>query len=137
MSDIKNSKPVHEDRLMAALAYPFWFLVFPLVYMTPDKRYIPFLKFHAYQGAALGLWGVAGLSLFRAVLSLMVRWFILFDVLLFPLLKMLEWLVLALVAYGTVWAYQGKYAEIPYLSDFVRSIGSSKAQAEEADPSEE
>ena len=67
----------------------------------------------------------------------MVRWFILFDVLLFPLLKMLEWLVLALVAYGTVWAYQGKYAEIPYLSDFVRSIGSSKAQAEEADPSEE
>ena len=69
---------------MAALAYPFWFAVFPLVYMAPDKRRNPFLRFHAYQGAALGLFGVVGLSVCRAVLSFFFRWFILFDVLLYP-----------------------------------------------------
>lgn len=107
---------------MAALAYPFWFIVFPLVYMTPDKRNVPFLKFHAYQGAALGLCGVAGLSLVRTVLSLMFRWFILFDILLFPLLKILEWVVLMLVVYGAISAFSGKYAEIPVLSGFIRSL---------------
>jgi len=107
---------------MAALAYPFWFAVFPLVYMTPDKRNNPFLRFHCYQGALLGLWGVVGLSVFRAVLSLFVRWFILFDVLLYPVLKGLEWLVLGLVLYGALWASRGLIAEIPYLSNFVRSL---------------
>ena len=107
---------------MAALAYPFWFAVFPLVYMTPDKRNEPFLRFHAYQGALLGFVGVVGLSLFRAILSIFVRWFILFDVLLFPILKMAEWGVLILVIYGAVWAFRGKFAEIPYVSGFVRSL---------------
>lgn len=111
---------------MAALAYPFWFAVFPLVYMTPDKRNQPFLRFHAYQGVTLGLAGVVGLSIFRAVLSLFVRWFILFDVLLFPVLKMAEWFVFLLVVYGAVWAFRGKYAEIPYLSSFVRSLSKSE-----------
>jgi hypothetical protein len=109
---------------MAALAYPFWFAVFPLVYMTPDKRTDPFLRFHCYQGAALGLWGVVGLSVARAILSFFVRWLILFDVLLFPLLKVLEWGVLFFVIYGAVWALQGKYAEIPFLSQFVRGLNS-------------
>ena len=107
---------------MAALAYPFWFAVFPLVYMTPDKRHNKFLRFHTFQGAALGLWGIAGLSLFRAVLSFFVRWFILLDVLLYPMLRLLEYGVLALVVYGAVWAYRGRYAEIPHLSNFVRSL---------------
>lgn len=113
---------------MAALAYPFWFAVFPLVYMTPDKRNNPFLRFHCFQGAALGLWGIAGLSIFRAVLSFFVRWIILLDVLLFPVLKLLEYGVLILVVYGAVWAYRGRYAEIPFLSDFVRSLSKTDSE---------
>jgi uncharacterized membrane protein len=126
--NIESFSPNREDRLMAGLAYPFWFVVFPLVYMTPDKRNNPFLRFHSYQGAALGLWGVCGLSLFRALLSMFVRWFILLDVLLYPVMKMLEWGVLAFVIYGAVWAYRGKYAELPFLSDFVRSLTGDKVQ---------
>jgi len=107
---------------MAALAYPFWFAVFPLVYMTPDKRNNPFLKFHVYQGGAIGLWGVVGLSALRAVLSFFVRWFILLDVLLFPVLKMMEWGVLLLVLYGAIGALTGKRSEIPFLSELVRGV---------------
>lgn len=113
---------------MAALAYPFWFVVFPLIYMTPDKRNDPFLKFHAYQGALIGLFGVAGLSLIRAALSLLVRWFILFDVLLYPLLKVAEWGVLAVAAYGTVCAFQGKLAKVPFLTDLVSSLTGKVAE---------
>lgn len=107
---------------MAALAYPFWFAVFPLVYMAPDKRRNPFLRFHAYQGAALGLFGVVGLSVCRAVLSFFFRWFILFDVLLYPLLRCGEWLVMGAVLYGAFMAWRGRYANLPYLSDAVRGL---------------
>ena len=116
-------RPIREDRLMAALAYPFWVVVFPLVYMTPDKRNQPFLRFHCYQGAALGLVGVVGLSVLRTLLALAVRWFILFDVLLYPLLKAAEYGVMALMLYGAVFALQGRTAYIPYLSGFVKSLG--------------
>ncbi len=107
---------------MAALAYPFWFAVFPLVYIAPDKRQNPFLRFHAYQGAALGLFGVVGLSILRALLGFFFRWFILFDVLLYPLLKCGEWVVMAAVLYGAVAAWRGRYANLPYISDAVRSL---------------
>lgn len=107
---------------MAALAYPFWFVIFPLVYMTPDKRRIPFLHFHAFQGAALGLFGVFGLTLLRTFLGFFVRWLILFDVLLYPVMRMAEYGVMALMVYGTVQAARGVYAKIPYLTDFVLSL---------------
>lgn len=107
---------------MAALAYPLWFVVFPLVYIAPDKRENPFLRFHAYQGAALGVFGIVGLSLVRAVLGFLFRWMILFDVLLYPILKMGEWAVLATVLYGTVMAWRGHFTRIPYLSDAVHGL---------------
>ena len=107
---------------MAALAYPLWFAVFPLVYVAPDKRANPFLRFHAYQGAALGLFGIVGLSLVRAVLGFFFRWLILFDVLLYPILKFGEWMVLATVLYGALMAWRGRYATIPYLSAAVHGL---------------
>ena len=107
---------------MAALAYPFWFVLFPLIYMTPDKRNDPFLREHSFQGAVIGFGGVFGLTVLRTVLSIFVRWFVLFDLLLFPLLKILEWGVLALLLYGAFGAYSGKSVEIPFVSSFVRSL---------------
>ncbi len=107
---------------MAALAYPFWFAVFPLIYVTPDKRNDPFLRFHAYQGLLLGLVGVVGMSLLRAVLSFVVRWLILLDVLLYPLLRAGEYAVMFAMVYSAVFALLGKRAEIPFLSEFVRSL---------------
>jgi hypothetical protein len=118
---------------MAALAYPFWFAVFPMVYVAPDKRTNPFLRFHAYQGAALGLFGVVGLSLVRAVLGFFFRWLILFDVLLYPLLRFAEWTVMFAVLYGALMAWMGRSATIPYLSSAIRSLFADEEQARTAD----
>lgn len=107
---------------MAALAYPFWFVIFPLVYMTPDKRNDPFLRFHTYQAATLGMLGVVGMSVLRAILSLVVRWFIIFDVLLYPALKVGEYAVLAMAVYGAIGAFQGRCPKLPYISSFVSSL---------------
>ena len=125
--------PSREDRLMAALAYPFWFVIFPLVYMTPDKRNDPFLRFHIFQGGLIGLGGVVGLSCARAVLCIFVRWFILFDVFLYPVLRVAEWLIFGMAAYGFVLALLGKRAAVPVLSKFVSSLSSKKSFREKAD----
>jgi hypothetical protein len=118
---------------MAALAYPLWFAVFPMVYVTPDKRKNPFLRTHAYQGLALGLFGIVGLSLVRAVLGFFFRWLILFDVLLYPLLRLGEWAVLGLVVYGAVMAASGRSAPMPYISKAVNSLFADEVQEECAD----
>lgn len=107
---------------MAALAYPLWFAVFPMVYITPDKRNNPFLRFHAYQGAALGLLGVIGLSTIRLFLGILFRWLILFDVLLYPVLKFAEYGVFVAMALGALAAWRGQETDIPYLSQAVRDL---------------
>lgn len=114
---------------MAALAYPFWFVVFPLIYMTPDKRNNAFLHFHSFQAAALGLIGVFGLTVLRTILGFFVRWFILFDVLLYPAMRMAEYAVFGLMIFGAVQAWRGAYADIPYLSDFVRALRGSSDES--------
>jgi hypothetical protein len=121
---------------MAGLAYPFWFVVFPLIYMTPDKRNDPFLRFHSYQGAVLGFFGVVGLSLLRALLCTVFRWFILFDVLLYPVLRAAEYGLMAMVAYGAIYALLGKYATIPYVSDFVKSLNGTPQEPVASDAAE-
>lgn len=121
---------------MATLAYPFWFVVFPLVYMTPDKRQNPFLRFHVYQGAALGVGGIVGLSVVRATLALLFRWMIIVDMLLYPMLKMAETGVLLLVVYGAFTAFRGTTSKIPYLSEFIKSLGREDTRSKDADSSE-
>lgn len=115
---------------MAALAYPFWFVIFPLIYMTPDKRNDPFLRSHSYQGAIIGFLGVVGMSVFRALLALVVRWFILFDILLYPVLKAAEYGIFALMIYGAVFGLLGKNANLPYISDFVKTLDKSPDEPE-------
>jgi len=126
----KKFGPTREDRLMAALAYPFWFVIFPLIYMTPDKRNDPFLRSHSYQGAIIGFLGVVGMSVLRILLAIVVRWFLLFDVLLYPLLKFAEYGVFALMIYGAVYALLGRTANLPYISDFVKTLDKSPDEPE-------
>lgn len=107
---------------MAALAYPLWFAVFPMVYITPDKRNQPFLRFHAYQGAAIGLFGVVGLSFMRLLLGVLFRWLILFDILLYPVLKFAEYGVLLAMLIGALSAWGGRRVEFPFISQAVRNL---------------
>ena len=51
-----------EDRLLAALAYPFWYLAFPIFLLAPSFQQRPFLKLAEWVAflttvyAAIGAW---------------------------------------------------------------------------------
>lgn len=114
------SGPTREDRLLALLAYPFWYLVFPLIYMTPDKRNDPFLRDHAYHSLflGLGLW-LGNIFLYTAA-ALIGKFFVLFGILLYPLLKLTGLAAVLLTGYCMMTAWQGRTVRLPYLSDFAR-----------------
>lgn len=123
-----------EDRLLAALAYPFWYLVFPLIYMTPDKRNDRFLRDHAYQALFLGmgLW-VGEITLYTAA-ALIGKFLVIFGVLLYPLLRLAGLAGVLLTFYCMFIAWQGKLLRLPYLTEFARPfIDEAFPQANEED----
>lgn len=110
----------HEDRLLAALAYPFWYLVFIMVYLSPRKQKSRFLRYHAYQGLFLGLlvWG-GGIVAWTAA-EIVGKVFVLFGLLLYPLLKLLNLAAFVMTAWATLAAWMGRWVEIPYITEFAR-----------------
>lgn len=114
-----NSPLVAEDRLLAALAYPFWYLAFPIFLLAPRFQQRPFIKYHVYQGLALGLtvlWGGITLWTTAAVLGK----FGLFGLLLYPFLKLAEWAAFLTTCYAAIGAWLGNRTELPYITEFVR-----------------
>ena len=111
-----------EDRLLGALAYPFWYVVFPLIYMTPDKREDPFLRYQAYHAliTGLALW-VGGIGLYTGA-ALLGKVFILFGVLLYPITKMFGFVSLGVTLYCMLMAWSGRYPKLPWVTDFALSI---------------
>ncbi|MEW6281030.1 MAG: hypothetical protein AB1758_20620 [Candidatus Eremiobacterota bacterium] len=103
---------------MACLAYPFWPLVFLVVYLSPEKRRIRFLRYHSYQAFFLGLalWG--GGILLHTVAALIGKYLVLLGVLLYPLMRLVGWAAMGAVAYGMYKAYRGEYATYPYVTEF-------------------
>lgn len=108
-----------EDRLLAALSYPFWYMAFPIFLLAPRFQQRPFIKYHVYQGLALGLlilWGGVTLWTTAAVLGK----FGLFGLLLYPFLKLAEWGALLVTVYAAAGAWLGNRIELPYVTEFVR-----------------
>lgn len=114
-----NSPGSAEDRLLAALAYPYWYLAFPIYLLAPRLQQRPFLKYHVFQGFCLGmavLWGGVTLWTTAAILGK----FGAFGLLLYPFIKLAEWVAFLLTWYGAVGAWFGNRIEIPYVTEFVR-----------------
>ncbi|GMU54229.1 MAG: hypothetical protein AMXMBFR33_33750 [Candidatus Xenobia bacterium] len=127
----KDLSVSRDDRLLAGLAYPFWPLVFLLVYLTPEKRAIRFLRYHSYQGFFMGLalWG--GGVLVRTLAAFLGR-NPLFGLMLYPLVKLLGWLSLLAVLYAMLMAWRGQYVKIPFVTDFALPfIDEEKSMGEE------
>lgn len=110
----------HDDRLLAALAYPLWYVVFIVVYLSPRRQKSRFLRYHAYQGLFLGLtvW-VGGILLWTAA-DIAGKIFILFGLLAYPLLKLLQLAAFAVTAWATLMAWLGKWLELPFITEFAR-----------------
>jgi len=100
------------DKLMAALSYPIP-IVAIIILIAEDMKSRPFQKYHAVQALAVNvvLWvGIGLLACILGVLSFMVGG-------LCGTIPILLWFVTLYWAYE---AYQGKYFEIKWLTDFLK-----------------
>ncbi|MFC2023386.1 DUF4870 domain-containing protein [Chloroflexota bacterium] len=100
------------DKLMAALSYPIP-LVAIIVLIAEDMKARPFQRYHAVQALAANivLWVlIMVLGCILGILSVLIGG-------LCGLLPILLWFVTLYWAYE---AYQGKYFEIKWLTEFLR-----------------
>jgi uncharacterized membrane protein len=97
-----------DDRLWAALGYPIPIIPI-IVLLMEDKKNRPFIRFHAVQSLALNivLWVVY-----------FILTFVSFGIL--SLCAPFVWLVTLWPAYV---AYQGKYQDLPVITNFIRKQG--------------
>jgi uncharacterized membrane protein len=105
---VLGGEVTENDRLMAALSYPIP-VVALVILLSETNRARPFQKFHGVQ--ALAFWVV--LTVVGIVLSVVTLGV---GTLCFPIL----WLVSLWPAYE---AYQGKYLELPVITNFIRNQG--------------
>lgn len=113
--------PSAEDRLFSALAYPYWYVAFPVFMLSARQQKSEYLRYHMFQGLVLGLalfWGGVSLWTLGAVIGRLG----LFGLLLYPILKLAEWVGFGVVVYATVSAWLGKRCQIPFVTEFVRPL---------------
>jgi uncharacterized membrane protein len=97
-----------DDKLWAALGYPIW-LIALIVLLMEDKKTRPFIKYHAIQSLSLNVVIlVAGIIVTTITFGIgSVCWGIV-------------WL---LTIWPAVEAYNGKYLEIPVLTNLIKGWG--------------
>jgi uncharacterized membrane protein len=103
------------DKLMAAISYPIP-LVAIIILLVEDMKARPFQKYHAVQALAANvvLWVVVSLlACILAAVTFFIGGLCGFGALIL-------WLATLYWAYE---AYQGKYFDIPYLTEFLRKQG--------------
>jgi uncharacterized membrane protein len=108
MSNLPPADVTSDDRLWAAIGYPIPILPIVALFME-EKKNRPFIKFHAVQAIVF--------NVILYVLITIISFVTLgFGALCAPLL----WLVVLWPAFE---AYQGKYLEIPVITNFLRNQG--------------
>jgi uncharacterized membrane protein len=100
------------DKVMAALSYPIPLLAI-VILLVEEMKNRPFQKFHAVQALAVNivLWVII------SVLSCILFFVSVFLGGICGLGPLLLWLITLYWAYE---AYQGKYFEIPWITEFLR-----------------
>lgn len=61
-----------QDTMLASMAYPFWYIVAPIVFLT-GKKEEPFVKFHTMQATAFGIALTAFLFFCTLITALIFR----------------------------------------------------------------
>lgn len=107
------------DKLMALLAYIFSPLTAGIFLLMEGTKRSQFQYFHSVQALGLGVVNVV-LSIVLNILATVLAAFTCGLSCLITLVPLAIWV--AQIYYG-IQAYQGKYFEIPYLSQFMRQQG--------------
>jgi uncharacterized membrane protein len=102
-----NPDITSDDKLWALLAYIFSPIIPIVILLMEDKKNRPFLKAHNVQALA---WGLIYIILGTA-LSFIVVGFCIYPI---------GWI---LAIYWGIQAYNGKYVNIPVITDFVKKQG--------------
>lgn len=115
--------------MVAALSYPFWFVISPMVLFS-EKKKEPFVHFHALQALIFGSISTAGLLVSLFVMYLLFRLLsilpggialgaVLFIVFFsaYLILLLADFLLILYYAYRT---FQGETFSIPFVTPFVR-----------------
>lgn len=109
MSQEPMSDVTSDDKLWALLAYVLTPLIPVVILLMEDKKNRPFIKAHNAQALAWGLINLVGGSILSGLLFFC-----------FGAPSVIIWLV------GCYWgyqAYQGKYVNIPVITDFIKKQG--------------
>jgi uncharacterized membrane protein len=106
MSDQLN-EVTSNDKLWALLAYILTPLVPIIILFMEDKKNRPFLKAHNAQALALGVISV--------VIGVLLGWTV--------VLACVPLLIFIYCIYLGIQAYNGKYVEIPVITNFVKKQG--------------
>jgi uncharacterized membrane protein len=107
MNDQMNPEVTSDDKLWALLAYIFTPLVPVIIMLMEDKKNRPFLKAHNAQALVLGVVSLA--------IAIFLGWTV--------ILACVPLLIFVYCIYLGIQAYNGKYVEIPVVTDFVKKQG--------------
>jgi uncharacterized membrane protein len=126
-----------EDTMIAALGYPFWYIVTPLVFLS-RKKDEPFVKFHVLQSLFFGLATLGACiiltlilaGIFNCVPSLkgIIRegfvwkgyiWKGIGFVILFIIFNFIFLVGFSMVLYYSYKALRGHYFKLPFIGSFI------------------
>jgi uncharacterized membrane protein len=96
-----------DDKLWVLLAYILSPIVPIILLLMADKKDRPFIKAHNYQALVMGL--------VEVLLSFLVGWTVFLSC-----VPLLVWIVMI---YWGLQGYNGKYVEIPVVTNFVKNQG--------------
>lgn len=106
MGPVPSSEITEDDKLWALLSWLFWPIAI-VVLLMEEKKSRPFIKYHAVQSLILAVIGwVVSLVLSFVIIGCVVG---------------VAWLIY--VIYLAIQAYQGKWVEIPVITDFCKNQG--------------
>jgi uncharacterized membrane protein len=100
-----NTDITSDDKLWAALGYPIFPIALIMLFVE-GKKDRPFIKFHAVQSLALNVvaWVVA----------------VILSVITFGIGAICFPVIILVLIWPAVLAYQGKYFEVPVVTKFIR-----------------
>ncbi len=111
-----------EDRLLAALSYPFWPLAFLILNLSPTLKSQPFLRHHAFQGFFLGMTLWVGTIVLGTVAGFLGRYLWPIGVLYYLFSKLLGLATLLVIGWSSYKAWRGECHELPVVGRFTRDF---------------
>lgn len=119
-----------EDRLLAALSYPFWPLAFLFLNLSPELRRRHFVRYHAFQAFFLGMGIWLGTILLGTVVGFLGRYLWPLGLLYYLVSKLLGLGALLVTGWSMFEAWRGRCHALPYVTGWAATFVEEEPPAE-------